>query len=66
MERRAFIRNSVLISAGTILAPRIVNGKLWASNVNLGIIGCGGRGTALISSMSQNANVNIIAMADIF
>ena len=66
MERRAFIRNSVLISAGTILAPRIVNGKLSASNVNLGIIGCGGRGTAVISSMSENANVNIIAMADIF
>ena len=66
MERRAFIRNSVLISAGAILAPRIVNGKLSASNVNLGIIGCGGRGTAVISSMSENANVNIIAMADIF
>ena len=66
MERRAFIRNSVLISAGTILAPRIVNGKLSASNVNLGIIGCGGRGTAVISSMSENANVNIMAMADIF
>jgi myo-inositol 2-dehydrogenase / D-chiro-inositol 1-dehydrogenase len=66
MERRAFIKNSVLISAGAILAPRIVNGKLSASNVKLGIIGCGGRGTAVISSMSKNANVNIIAMADIF
>jgi predicted dehydrogenase len=66
MERRTFIKNSVIISAGAILAPRIVNGKLSASNVQLGIIGCGGRGTAVISSMSKNANVNIIAMADIF
>jgi myo-inositol 2-dehydrogenase / D-chiro-inositol 1-dehydrogenase len=66
MERRTFIKNSMIISAGAILAPRIVNGKLSASNVQLGIIGCGGRGTAVISSMSKNANVNIIAMADIF
>jgi predicted dehydrogenase len=56
----------VIISAGTIIAPHIVRGKMSASNVQLGIIGCGGRGTAVISSMSKNANVNIIAMADIF
>ena len=66
MERRTFIKNSVILSAGTIIAPHIVRGKLAASNVQLGIIGCGGRGTAVISSMSKNANVNIIAMADIF
>ncbi len=66
MERRTFLKNSVIISAGTFLAPHIVKGKLSASNVQLGIIGCGGRGTAVISSMSKNANVNIIAMADIF
>lgn len=66
MERRSFIRNSVIISAGAIIAPHIVKGKLSASNVQLGIIGCGGRGTSVISSMSKNANVNIIAMADIF
>jgi myo-inositol 2-dehydrogenase / D-chiro-inositol 1-dehydrogenase len=66
MQRRTFIRNSVMISAGALFAPRIVIGKLSASQVNLGIIGCGGRGTSVISSMSKNANVNIIAMADIF
>jgi myo-inositol 2-dehydrogenase / D-chiro-inositol 1-dehydrogenase len=66
MKRRTFIRNAVIASAGTIIAPQIVKGKLSASNVQLGIIGCGGRGTSVISSMSKNANVNIIAMADIF
>jgi predicted dehydrogenase len=66
MERRTFIKNSVIISAGAIIAPHIVRGKISASSVQLGIIGCGGRGTAVISSMSKNANVNIIAMADIF
>jgi len=66
MERRTFIKSSVIISAGAIIAPHIVRGKISASSVQLGIIGCGGRGTAVISSMSKNANVNIIAMADIF
>ena len=66
MERRTFIKNSVLLSAGSLIVPHIVKGKLSTSNVQLGIIGCGGRGTAVISSMSKNANVNIIAMADIF
>src|SRR5688500_10546374 len=66
MERRTFIKNSVLLSAGSLIVPHIVKGKLSASNVQMGIIGCGGRGTAVISSMSKNANVNIIAMADIF
>jgi pyrroline-5-carboxylate reductase len=32
----------------------------------LGIIGCGERGTAVISSMSKHTNVSIIAMADLF
>ncbi len=66
MERRQFIRNSVFVSAGSLIVPSIVKGKMSASNVQLGIIGCGGRGTAVITSMSKNANMNIIAMADIF
>lgn len=66
MKRRQFIKNSVIISGASLIAPSIVRGKMTASNVQLGIIGCGNRGTSVISSMSQNANVNIIAMADIF
>lgn len=66
MERRQFIKNTIILSTGSLVSPSVVNGKLSASKVQLGIIGCGGRGTAVISSMSKNANVNIIAMADIF
>jgi predicted dehydrogenase len=32
----------------------------------MGIIGCGNRGTAVITSISENTNANIVAMADIF
>lgn len=66
MERRSFIKNAVIVSAGSLIVPGIVRGKLSASNVQLGIIGCGGRGTAVITAMSKNTSMNIVAMADIF
>ena len=66
MERRSFIKHSIIISAGSLIVPSIVKGRMTASNVQLDIIGCGGRGTSVITSMSKNTNMNIIAMADIF
>jgi myo-inositol 2-dehydrogenase / D-chiro-inositol 1-dehydrogenase len=66
MERRTFIKNTLIVSAGSLIVPGIVRGRMSASSVQLGIIGCGGRGTAVITAMSKNTNMNIIAMADIF
>jgi myo-inositol 2-dehydrogenase / D-chiro-inositol 1-dehydrogenase len=65
MERRSFLKSATAISAITILKP----GTAFSSNANsavrMGIIGCGGRGTAVITSMSKNTNTVIIAMADL-
>src|ERR1700730_16578158 len=66
MERRSFIKSAAAVSAITILKPHIVFGSRANSAIRVGIIGCGGRGTAVISSMSANTNTNIIAMADLF
>lgn len=66
MERRTFIKNTMIYSAGSLIVPGIVRGRMSASAVQLGIIGCGGRGTAVITAMSKNTNMNIVAMADIF
>jgi myo-inositol 2-dehydrogenase / D-chiro-inositol 1-dehydrogenase len=66
IERRTFLKQAATISAFTILSPRIVFGTQANSAVRVGIIGCGSRGTAVISSMSQHTNTNIIAMADLF
>lgn len=66
LERRSFIKNSAIISAATILKPANVFTYKANSAVRMGIIGCGERGTAVISSISKNTNVNIVAMADIF
>ena len=66
MQRRSFIKNAAAVSAITILKPHTIFGSRANSAIRLGIIGCGNRGTAVISSMSANTNVNIIAMADLF
>lgn len=66
MKRRIFLKNAAVISAITILKPGIAFGSKANSAIRMGVIGCGGRGTAVISSMSKNTNISITAMADIF
>ena len=66
MERRTFIKNAATVSAFTILKPHIVFRSNANSAIRVGVIGCGNRGTAVISSMSANTNTNIIAIADLF
>src|SRR5215212_2663010 len=66
MKRRVFLKNTAALSAFTILKPGTVFSYRANSAIQMGIIGCGGRGTAVISSISANTNTNIIAMADIF
>lgn len=65
MERRSFLKGATAVSAFTILKPGSVFGTAANSAIRMGIIGCGGRGQAVISSMSKNANVMILAMADL-
>ncbi|MGZ8553927.1 MAG: Gfo/Idh/MocA family protein [Chitinophagaceae bacterium] len=66
MKRISFIKNTAAISAAIILKPGIVFGSRNNSAIRVGIIGCGNRGTAVISSMSTHTNTNIVAMADLF
>jgi predicted dehydrogenase len=66
MERRTFIKNAATVSVFTILKPHIVFRSNANSAIRVGVIGCGNRGTAVISSMSANTNTNIIAIADLF
>ncbi len=66
MKRIDFLKNTAAFSTAIILRPCIVFGSKANTAIRLGIIGCGNRGTAVISSMSKHTNVNIIAMADLF
>jgi len=66
LNRRKFIKSTAAISAVTFVSPGIAFGSKANSAIRMGIIGCGGRGTAVISSMSQHTNITIVAMADLF
>jgi predicted dehydrogenase len=65
MKRRSFLKSASAVSAITLLKPGTAFGSQANSAIRMGIIGCGGRGTAVITSMSKNAGVAIIAMADL-
>jgi predicted dehydrogenase len=66
IQRRTFLKQAAAISTISFLSPRIVFGTQANSAVRVGIIGCGSRGTAVLSSMSQHTNTAIVAMADLF
>ncbi len=66
IQRRSFLKKAAAISTLSILTPRIVFGSQTNSAIRIGIIGCGNRGTAVLSSMSANTNTAIVAMADLF
>lgn len=66
MQRRTFLRNAATISAITILKPGVAFSSKRNSAIQVGFIGCGNRGTEVISSMSKSTNINIISLADLF
>jgi predicted dehydrogenase len=66
MKRRNFLKDIGTLSAITILKPGIAFSSARNSAIQVGIIGCGSRGTEVISAMSRSTNTNIIAMADLF
>lgn len=65
-NRRNFIKGTAAISAATILSPMTVFGTRANSAVRIGIIGTGGRGLSVISTMSANTGIHITAAADLF
>jgi predicted dehydrogenase len=66
INRRNFVTSTAAISALTILKPSTVFGSRANSAIRVGIIGCGNRGTAVISSMVNNTSAQIVAMGDLF
>ncbi len=62
MNRRAFLGASAL----TIVGSSLVRGTQANSAVRVGLLGCGGRGTADATSMVENAGAQVVALADLF
>lgn len=70
-SRRQFLRTAASLAVAAGLngnwAVRAVHGGAGESQISLGVIGCGGRGTAAaVQALSADAGVRVTAMADLF
>jgi len=67
ITRRKFLAGAGTAALGfTILKPELVRGADANSKINLGVIGCGGRGAWIADLFAKNGNYNVVALADYF
>ncbi len=67
IARRDFLGTAASAAAGfMIMKPELVRGTAANSAMALGILGCGGRGTAVGSGFVDNTNTRVVALADLF
>ncbi len=67
MNRRDFIQTTAGVASGFLfLKPRAAFGYQANSAVRLALLGCGGRGTHVSTSFSQNTTAQVVALGDLF
>ena len=67
INRRRFMAGAGAAALSfTIVKPQLVRGAAAGSKVNLGLIGCGGRGTWIAELFQQHGGYNVVAVADYF
>ncbi|HEV3485252.1 MAG TPA: Gfo/Idh/MocA family oxidoreductase, partial [Vicinamibacterales bacterium] len=67
LSRRRFLTETGAAAfAFTIVKPALVRGSSANSKVNLGIVGCGGRGKWIANLFQKHGGYNVIAAADYF
>jgi myo-inositol 2-dehydrogenase / D-chiro-inositol 1-dehydrogenase len=65
--RRQFIAGTSAAALGfTVLKPELVGGAEANSKIDIGLIGCGGRGKWIADLFLKNGNYNLVAVADYF
>jgi len=65
-DRRAFLGTAGAAAGLMILKPQTVRGSQANSAVRVGLLGCGGRGTADTTSIAINGPARVAALADLF
>ncbi len=67
IDRRLFMAGAGAAALSfTITRPDMIRGAAANSKVNLGLIGCGGRGTWIAELFQQHGGYNVVAVADYF
>ena len=67
ISRRKFLGAAAATAAGAMFVkPSAVRGAEASSTLRMGILGCGGRGTAVGTGFVNNTNTRVVALADLF
>src|SRR6185369_4017061 len=67
ITRRRFLAGSGVTALGLALAqPSLLSGAAANAKVNIGLIGCGGRGQWIIDLFHKHGGYNVVAAADYF
>jgi len=67
LSRRRFLADAgVTALAFSIVKPELVRGSQANSKIDLGLIGCGGRGTWIADLFKKHGGYNVVALADYF
>jgi len=72
MKSKTFTRRKFIAGTGaaaisfSIMEPAVIFGSNANSKINIGMIGCGGRGTWIADLFMQNGNFEIVGAADYF
>jgi myo-inositol 2-dehydrogenase/D-chiro-inositol 1-dehydrogenase len=67
ISRRRFMAGAGAAALSfTAVKPELVRGARANSKVNLGLIGCGGRGTWIANLFKEHGGYNVVAVADYF
>ena len=64
--RREFLGTAAAATGFMMIKPELVRGTAANSAVRLGILGCGGRGTAVGTGFVANTTARVTALADLF
>ena len=67
ITRRKFLAGAGATAVGlAFLKPELVGGAEANSKIDIGVVGCGGRGAWIAELFAKNGNYNVVALADYF
>ncbi|MEJ2009661.1 MAG: Gfo/Idh/MocA family oxidoreductase [Acidobacteriota bacterium] len=64
--RRQFMSTTAAAAGFMIMAPQLVRGSAANSSLRIGLLGCGGRGTADTTYLIDTGKARLVALADLF
>ena len=67
LSRRRFLAGTgASVLAFTVMKPQLVRGAEANAKIDIGLIGCGGRGTWIADLFQKHGGYNVVAVADYF